>query len=410
MLPVLLQVLDRPNGRAELEQAITLAQQLPDKDPIHRIAALRRSLDPALAAAALAQAELRAAARTKFGAQAEKLLFTPDGLEQATQAELADHRAARYASTGIASVLDLCCGIGADVLAFQRAGLAVTGVELDQQTAVIVAANTGAPIIVGEAKTADWRMADAVFCDPARRTRRGRTFAPNNFSPSFGFVTEVLGTARFAAAKLAPGLNHDLIPAGIEAEWVSFAGGVKETVLWSSGFGQPGISRRATIFPSGRFPSGRQLTDADEANPSVGGIGDYIYEPDGAVIRAGLVQQVAALLPGGRRIDEHLAYLSCDGPLLASGDLALARGFRVLEVLPYSVKRLRSALAKRGVGIVEIKKRGVDIDPAALRRELKPTGPNSLSVLLARVGEQRLAVLAEPVPSPLSPKRPTEPN
>ena len=67
----------------------------------------------------------------------------------------------------------------------------------------------------------------------------------------------------------------------------------------------------------------------------------------------------------------------------------------MLDVLPYSVKRLRAELRRREVGIVEIKKRGVDIDPAALRRELKPAGPNSLTVLLARVGERRLAILAE---------------
>jgi hypothetical protein len=125
-------------------------------------------------------------------------------------------------------------------------------------------------------------------------------------------------------------------------------------------------------------------------------VGSHLYEPDGAVIRAGLVQQLAALLPGGRRIEEQLAYLSADAA--AGGPPAgLARGFRVLDVLPYSLKRLRAELARRQVGIVEIKKRGVDIDPAVLRRELKPAGPNSLTVLLARVGDQHLAILAEPL-------------
>ncbi|MDQ2836685.1 MAG: SAM-dependent methyltransferase, partial [Actinomycetota bacterium] len=343
---------------------------------------------PELATAALAQAELRAAARSKFGPLADTLLFTPDGLEQATRVELADHRAARYAAAGITEVLDLCCGIGADVLAFQRAGLAVTGIERDPRTAAIAAANTGAPIVVGNAEDADWAGAQAVFCDPARRTGRGRTFDPAGFSPPYGFVTSMLSQLRFAAAKLAPGLDHALIPAGVEAEWVSFAGGVKEAVLWSAGFGDGQVTRRATVFPAGC-----QLTDADPASDAIGDVGGYLYEPDGAVIRAGLVRQVAALLPAGRRIDEHLAYLCADGPL----DTPLARGFRVLDVLPYSVKRLRAELRRREVGIVEIKKRGVDIDPAALRRELKPAGPHSLTVLLARVGERRLAVLAEPV-------------
>ena len=398
MLPVLL----RPDGRAELERAIAIADRIAETDPVRRAAMLRRTLLaehpvsadhlPELAGAALAQSELRSVARTKFGALAATLLFTQAGVEQASRVEVADHRAARFARAGMPAVLDLCCGIGADLLAFQRAGLAVAGVERDAETAAIAAANTGAPIVVGDAEAADWRSAEAVFCDPARRDGRGRTFDPAGFSPPFGFVTELLAGAQLAAAKLAPGLDHALIPAGVEAEWVSFAGGVKEAVLWSAGFADGPVTRRATVLPGGQ-----QLTDADPASFTVGGIGEYLYEPDGAVIRAGLVRQLAGLLPGGRRIDEHLAYLSCDAPLAGSLAGSLGRGFRVLEVLPYSVKRLRAALAARQVGIVEIKKRGVDVDPAALRRELKPSGPNSVTVLLARVGERRLAILADPV-------------
>ena len=378
-------------GRGELWRAIELAESLGELDPIRRAAALRSSLDPGLATVALAQAALRARARAKFGALAGSLLFTPDGLEQATRVEIADHRAARYAGAGLSSVLDLCCGIGADVLAFQRAGLAVTGVERDPGTAAIAAANADAPIVTSNAEDADWRAAESVFLDPARRTDRGRTFDPRAYSPSFDFVLDVLTSGGYAAAKLAPGLDHRLIPAGAEAEWVSFAGGVKEAVLWSAAF--RAVTARDVSYRATVLPSGEHLTDADPSSPAIGPVGAYLYEPDGAVIRAGLVQQVSALLPGGRRIDEHLAYLSADAPV----STALARGYRVLDVLPYSVKPLRAELRRRQVGIVEIKKRGVDIDPAALRRELKPQGPNSITVLLARVGESRLAVLAEPV-------------
>jgi SAM-dependent methyltransferase len=384
----LLAVLDRPDGRAALEHAIEVVQALPETDPVRRAAGARRVLDADLATAALGQAGLRSAAAGKFGPLAASLLFTPDGLQQATRTELAAHRAARFAGAGIGQVLDLCCGIGADLLAFRQAGLAATGVERDPATARLARLNTGCPVAVGEAELADWPAAEAVFCDPARRTDRGRTFDPAGFSPPFGFVVAMLGTARYAAAKLAPGLSHALIPAGVEAEWVSFGGGVKEAVLWSTGFGRPGIRRRASVFPSGA-----QLTDADPATDAVGGLGDYLYEPDGAVIRAGLVRQVAGVLPGGRRIDEQLAYLAADDVLATP----LARGYRVLDVLPYSVRRLRAELQRRRVGIVEIKKRGVDVDPARLRRELAPAGPNSLTVLLARVGERRLAVLADPV-------------
>jgi SAM-dependent methyltransferase len=384
----LLAVLERPDGRAVLERAIALVRRLASDDPVRRAAAARRSLDPQLATVALGQAGLRAAAAAKFGTLADVLLFTPDGLEQATSAVLADHRAARFAVAGADRLLDLCCGIGADLLAFGRAGLAGTGVERDPVTAALARLNTGRPVLVGTAEAADWRTAGALFCDPARRSERGRTFVPAGFSPSLDFVLTVLGNTRFAAAKLAPGLDHALVPPELEAEWVSLAGGVKEAVLWSAGLTEPGVRRRASVFPAGV-----QLTDAAPAGDAVGELGDYLYEPDGAVIRAGLVQQVAALLPGGRRLDPQLAYLTADRPL-ATG---LARGFRVLDVLDYSVKRLRAELARRQVGIVEIKKRGVDVDPTALRRELRPAGPNRLTVLLARVGERHLAVLADPV-------------
>jgi hypothetical protein len=231
--------------------------------------------------------------------------------------------------------------------------------------------------------------------DPARRTDRGRTFDPRAFSPSFDFVLEVLQEANFAAAKLSPGLSHDLIPANLEAEWVSYRGGVKESVLWSGGMRaseagpRSAVRRRATVLPADV-----ELTDADPASQSILPIRAFVHEPDGAVIRAGLVRQAAAMVGGGR-IDEHLAYLTSDAPSAS----ALARSYRVLEVVPYSVKRIRTELRRREVGVVEIKKRGVDIDPAALRRELKPSGPNSMTVLLARVGEQHLAVFAEPVPT-----------
>jgi SAM-dependent methyltransferase len=390
-------------ARSAFDQAIGVAASVTEPDPVRRAAQVRLLLDPGndtgLATAALAQAELRSRARAKFGEHADRLYFTPGGLEQATRVELAAHRAQRFAAAGAGSVLDLCCGIGADVLAFAAAGLRVTGVERDPETAAVAAANLAvlAPgsgrIEVGDAERADWRTAEAVFLDPARRTSSGRTFDPASFSPDFSFVLDVLKGSRLAAAKLAPGLDHALVPPDIEAEWVSFAGGVKEAVLWSAGFAGAAaapVAWRATVLPSGA-----QLTDTDPAEAAIRPIGGYLYEPDGAVIRAGLVQQAAAAL-GGARIDEHLAYLTGDTAAVSP----LVRCYRVLEVLPYSVKRLRTELRRREVGIVEIKKRGVDVDPAALRRELKPAGPNSLTVLLARVGDQRLAVLARAMPGP----------
>jgi SAM-dependent methyltransferase len=386
--------LNDPLSRQRFEAAIARAESVTDSDPVRRAAKVRKLVGPELATEALAQSELRRRARDKFGVRAERLYFTSAGLEQSTRHELADHRAGRFARAGLAGVLDLCCGIGADLLAFARAGLAVAAVERDPETVAIARANlagAGARISAGSAEDSNWRHAESVFIDPARRGAAGRTFDPAAYSPGIEFVTAVIEGARFAAAKLGPGLDHALIPAGAEAEWVSYRSGVKEMVLWSAGFTEPGVHRRASVFAN-PATAAVQLTDADLAEPAIGPVGAYLYEPDGAVIRAGLVQHAAAVISGWR-LDAHLAYLSSDQP----AETVLARGYRVVDVLPYSVKRLRNELLRRGVGIVEIKKRGVDVDPARLRKELKPQGPNSMTVLLARVGDRHLAILADPV-------------
>jgi len=378
------------DGRRAMEAAIAWVKSIPEADPVRRATRLRSRLEADLATAALAQSELRLRGRVKFGQRAERMYFTAAGLEQASRPEVAAHRAARFAGAGIGSVLDLCCGIGADALAFAAAGLAVHALERDPATAAVAAANlTDWPATVErcDAEAVDWRAAESVFLDPARRSAIGRTFDPASYSPAFSFVTEVVGSCRYAAAKLGPGLDHALVSAGVEAEWVSYRSGVKETVFWSPGFTTGVVTRRATVLPSGA-----ELTDTDPGEDSVATVGSFVYEPDGAVIRAGLVRQCAAVLSGWR-LNEHLAYLSAD----RFTPTPLARAYEVLEVLPFSVKRLRAELRRRDVGIVEIKKRGVDVDPARLRRELKPTGGNSLTVLLARTRSGHLAILAQPV-------------
>jgi SAM-dependent methyltransferase len=396
-------------GRARLEAAIDVATAEREADPLRRAEAVRGAVgDPGLAATAIAQADLRVRAVRKFGESARQMLFTASGLKQATRRELADHRARRYAAAAPESVLDLCCGIGSDLLAFSRAGLMATGVESDELTADIARANVAgrAAVVVGDAVNAGWRDAASVFIDPARRDTGGRTFDPASYSPSLDFVVDLLHAKRLAAAKVGPGLDHRLIPAGTEAEFVSWAGhrdgsgtsrdhGVKEAVLWSVGFSEltgSMISRRATVLPSGL-----SLTDVDPAEAAIGPIAEFIHEPDGTVIRAGLVQQAAALA-GAHRIDAHLAYLSGDDPAPEWARTGhLIRSYRVQDVFPYSVKRLRTELSRRGIGIVEIKKRGIDIDPAALRRQLRPSGKHSITVVLARLADQRVAMLTEPV-------------
>ena len=360
-------------------------------DPV-RVASVVRRLEPDAekAAAATTQAHLRARAVGKFGTAAPLMYFTPDALEQATRMRVADHRAARLAAAVPGgSVIDLGCGIGGDLLAFARAGLVAAGVEQDPVRAAMAEANLAAlglagAVMVGDATTLDVGGFDAAFADPARRGGRGRVFDVEGWTPPWPWVLGLL--AGRSLVKVAPGIGHDLVPPGVEAEWVSDGGDVKEAVLWSPGLAT--TDRRATVIGDGGLAT---LTDEDDPGADVRGVGAFLYEPDGAVIRAGLVTAVAAGVGGGL-VDEHIAYVTADGAFRTP----FARGYRVLEQLPYREKQLRAALHERRIGRLTIKKRGVQVVPEELRKRLALKGDEEATLVLTRVAGQGTALLVEP--------------
>ncbi|MDO9379520.1 MAG: class I SAM-dependent methyltransferase [Nocardioidaceae bacterium] len=352
---------------------------------------LRRTHDGELVAAAVTQAHLRGLARTKLGDDAASMFLTHDALQQATRSRVADHRASRLAASGVGSVVDLGCGIGADLVAFARAGLTVHGVDLDPVRAAMAAANLAALGLEGTVRAADATAVDlapwgSAFCDPARRDGRGRVFDPRGFTPGWDFVTGLLDGA--AAVKTMPGLGHDLVPDGVEAEWVSDGGDLVEACLW----GRPlaTAARRVTLLPSGATLSDADLPDEVEQ----GGPGAYLYEPDDAVGRAGLVGAVAARVEGWL-LDPHLAYVTSETHV----PTPLARAFAVLEELPFRTKALRAALRERDVGTLTIKKRGVEVVPEKLVRTLGLTGSRTATVVMTRVAGQGCALLVEPLPA-----------
>jgi hypothetical protein len=343
---------------------------------------LRRQYDAALVTAAVTQASLRHRAVAKFGGDAERMYFTPDGLEQATRSTVGSHRAQRIAATlPGSSLVDLGCGIGGDLISAARAGLRVVGVERDPATAATAHANLAAlglpgEVIVGDAESVDVTPYDVVFADPARRADGRRVFDHNAYSPPWSFVTELL--TRTACVKVAPGIPHDAVPDGVEAEWVSDAGEVKEAALWSGSL-CGGSARRATLLPSGV-----SVSEAPEAE--IGPVGRYIYEPDGAVVRAGLVTAVAAAVDGWL-LDPRIAYVTA-GALVAT---PLASAYEVVEQLPYKEKALRSWVRTQDIGTLEIKKRGVDLDPAQLRKKLAPKGSATATLIITRIGRDAVA-------------------
>jgi len=237
---------------------------------------------------------------------------------------------------------------------------------------------------VADALEVDVAPFDVAFADPARRSGRGRTFNPDAWTPPWSFTESLL--AGDACVKTAPGIPHELVPAGVEAEWVSDHGEVKEAALWGGRLAT--ASRRATVIRDGGLAT---LTEEDDPGADVVQLGGFLYEPDGAVIRAGLVTAVAAGVHGGL-LDRRIAYVT-------SGDsfrTPFAQGYRVLEELPYREKQLRAALRERGVGRLTIKKRGVDVVPDQLRKRLALTGDEEATIVLTRVSGQGTCLLVRP--------------
>ncbi len=358
---------------------------------------------PDLVSAVVGQARLRARARAKFGDFAARMLFTRAGLEQATRLSIAAAHAGRFQDAGIRHVFDLGCGIGGDALGLAALGMSVDAVEGDEVTAAIAAYNLapfGADVRVRHARAedvvAEWGpeapAATAVWLDPARRTAGHSETArtrPEDWSPSLEWVFDLAARVP-AGVKLGPGLDRALIPDGVEAQWVSADGATLELVLWSGPLKREGVRRTALVL---RGDSAHELRAAgDAADEPARDLGAFVHEPDGAVIRARLIGEVARSLEAGM-LDPQIAYLTSDAALTSP----FVQSFRVREELPTDVKALARALRERGIGTLEIKKRGVDIDPAALRTKLKLRGDDSATLLLTRVGTKRRAILADRV-------------
>ncbi|WP_414168763.1 THUMP-like domain-containing protein [Streptoverticillium reticulum] len=372
-----------------------LLGELRHYDPSQELAAatrLRREHPAELVSAALGQARLRQRAVAKFGTEdAYRMYFTPHGVEQATRTSVAAYRARRFAALGVRRVADLCCGIGGDAIALARAGVSVLAVDRDPLTCEVVRANAAAlglseliEVRCADVTEVDASAYDAVFVDPARRGGRGRIFDPEAYSPPLSWAVGAARKAPFAALKIAPGVPHEAVPEEAEAEWISDGGDVKEAVLW---FGtDPGV-RRATLLPGGASLTGRGLPD-----PAVRPVGRYLYEPDGAVIRAHLVAEIAEELGGGL-VDETIAYVTAD-ELRAT---PYAAAYEITDVLPFNLKKLKAIVRERAIGVAVIKKRGSAVEPEELRKKLKLDGPNSCVIVLTRVAGAPAMLLGQAV-------------
>ncbi|WP_198396877.1 class I SAM-dependent methyltransferase [Brevibacterium antiquum] len=396
-------------------------------DELARSSALRKEgYSAEVTAALLTQAQLRKDAVKKLGPFAEDMLFTRDGLAQATRLPVAAHHARRLLGEGkdtggntntaggqdtdaeaadsAPTIADLGCGIGADSFAFAGMGAQVTAVDADEVTAAIASFNlrhlANASIEHARAEDIDTSAFDALWFDPARRTvgkgttsgSTARIFDPEDFSPSLSWVIDKALAAKAAGIKLGPALDHSLIPDEAEAQWVSHLGEVVEVCLY---FGEarqrPGRSalvmgERTLLVHEDDLP-----TDDEDG---VGEPGQYLLEPDGAIVRAGLVTALCGPLQA-RRVHPKIAYLTTDvepsGPASAG-----VTAYEVTDVLPAKIPSLRKSLISRGIGSVVIKKRGADIVPDQVRRQLKLPAGDKATLVFTRLGDRHVVLLTQP--------------
>jgi SAM-dependent methyltransferase len=389
-----------------------LAQESVTPDSALRVGTLLRAEYPAdLVRDALAQHELRDRAQPKF-TRAQDMFFTRAGLEQASSEPIARHRARRYAAASL--VADLCCGIGGDLVALASTG-PVLAVDRDPLHVAMARANADTYGVASQVSTvtADVREADlagvqAVFIDPARRTDR-RRLRPGDSEPPLGWCLALADRVGQVGIKAAPGLPHASVPPGWELEFIANGRELKEAVLWSPPLAT--AIRRATILPAGhtlaRPPrdrpaglpgaAGQFLADPRPVPAAPGGEpvpvrppGEFLLDPNPAVTRAGLVQDLALLI-GAWKIDDQIAFLSADTPV----HTPFARLYRVIDSAPWDQKRLPARLRALDIGAVDIRRRGLAGDIDRLHRQLKLSGSRRATLMMTRVANHPWALICE---------------
>lgn len=337
---------------------------------------------PAHAGALIETVTVRRKARVKL-LDSDRWWVTNEAVQQATPTLVARRRAARLAGR---RVHDVTCSIGSELSVLIGTAELAVGSDLDPIRLRMAAHNVpDATVLRADALTPTTRDT-VVVADPGRRAGGRRRHDPAALQPPLPDLLDAY-RGRDLVVKCAPGLDFDSVDWAGEVEVVSLDGGVREACLWSEGLSENGVRRRAAVLRSDG--SVFEITDSESDDIPVRPPGSYIVDPDGAVVRAGLVRHYGARF-GLWQLDPRIAYLT--GDTVPAG----VRGFRILEQAKFSEKVLRQQLNRMDCGSVEILVRGVDVDPALLRPKLKLRGSVALSVVIARVDRSAVAFVCAP--------------
>jgi hypothetical protein len=357
--------------------------------------------DPATVAAVLTQAKLRKRGQAKFGEFADQMLFTEAGLEQASRLRVAALHAGRFRSAGIKQVADLGCGIGAESMAMASLGINVHAFELDEVTAAVATYNLApfenVKVEIADVEQLDLSGFEALFFDPARRELHGpkkattqRHFDPANYSPNYNFCIENAKT-KPSGIKLGPGHDKKQIPEGTEAQWVSVDGDLVEMSLWFGKVARDNVARSALLI-KGDFKDEINSPNSTSASAPLAKLGRYVYEPDNSLIRSGLIAEFSEPV-GLTLIAPDIAYLSSDTRIHSPW----MKGYEVIDDLVFDRKKLKAYVRENNIGILEIKKRGSDISPEELRKQLAPKGEGAATLIVTRVGDAHRVLVAQPI-------------
>ena len=379
-----------PDGRALLDEVAALLDA--GTPPLRLAERLRRDHPPDLVALAMTQQMLRRHARAKFR-RPERLFFTREGLEQATSERIARHRAHRY--SGFAVIVDLCTGIGGDLMALAALPDAarLVAVDLDPVHLMLAAENartinprTTITTIARDVRDVDFDRTDAAFIDPARRGERGRLGGVIS-EPPLDWATGLAGRVPHLSIKCAPGIPHDLVPPGWEMETIALGTELKEAVLWSPALAAS--PRTATVIDDDGVHQLKSMSgDPRRRRPPESG--DWLLDPNPAVTRAGLVEDLARAL-GADMIDPEIGFLVATERVATP----FARALPILASLPWHEKRVKVVLRELDAGPVDVRRRGLAGDVDTIAKRLRGTGDRRLLVAMTRVEGTPWAIVCD---------------
>jgi len=359
---------------------------------------LRKKWNAAQVHAALELVEARRRGHAKFGDRVAQMLSHRVGMEQATSLPVARYKAQRIADTlgHGTQVIDVCCGIGGDLMSLREAGLQARGLDHSPLLTLMAGHNTGCPVIT-DTLDADWPLpkdCDAIHIDPDRRPGGGRTLDPHAFSPPLPVVAALASRCPALAVKFAPGTDAEDLPFPAEMEYISTGHGVSSTlvqaVAWCGSLQRsaPGTTTATRVEPTGGVSSFTGTPIEQTAD----GCAAFVYTADPSVERADLLGTLAGELGAGT-VWPGVGLITSDRPLTHP----LLRGYRLLAEHPWREEKVRDALHALDAGVVTVKTRDKVVDPDHVAPRLRGAGSRDLVVFVLRFGEPVKALITEPM-------------